>query len=65
MVACKEMGIFQGKCYILKYYQISFTSKGAKAGMTQYPLYWAMQAARTGILRSQAGQVVSPNGHHH
>ena len=52
MVACKEMGIFQEKCYILKYFQVSFTSKGAQAGIPQYSCIG--QAARTGILRSQA-----------
>ena len=45
MVAHKEMGIFQEKCYILKY-QVSFTRKGAQAGIPQYPLYWAKQPAR-------------------
>ena len=45
MVACKEIEIFKEKCYILKYYQVSFTSKGAQAGMPQYPLYWAKQPA--------------------
>ena len=46
MVACKEIGIFQEKCYILKYYQVPFTSKLAESGMPQYPPYWAKQPAR-------------------
>ena len=37
---------YQEKCYILMYYQVLFTSKGAQAGIPQYPLYWAKQPAR-------------------
>ena len=55
MVACKEMRIFQEKCYILKYFQVSFTSKGAQAEVGSSALHVAGATSGRYIFSSGSG----------